>query len=395
MTVPARLRAPGLVPLWQALHDRFSSGRPVLRVTVTGLGPEHQAALADLLGLDRYPGPSMTIPVAKVEAALADLEVRAVVEEIAGPIGNRAQDLLDRRLARADLNTWFASHPVVTAEPALLELSLSRVDRSLLDQALNVIAALPASGRPLAAVANDITGDPHALDDGTRLSGLVLKALSLSYGLPLPDGAQSRRAFWERAGVSCDELSTTVLVKALRPTGTEPLARVLQIWGAEPSVVTLAQLKATPQLKIDAKDVWVTENPTILAMAHQRLGADCPPMVCTAGWPNSAVVRLLRTLIGVTLHYHGDFDGEGLRIAAYTMAKTGAQPWRMATADYLDALAKHPGEHFPGRITDAPWDPDLAATMRSKAVAVPEETVADSLIEDLDRARFKSIEHRS
>jgi hypothetical protein len=86
------------------------------------------------------------------------------------------------------------------------------------------------------------------------------------------------------------------------------------------------------------------------------------------------------TPTGVTLHYHGDFDGERLRIAAYTMAKTGVRPWRMATADYLDAVAKHPGKLPPGRITDAPCDPDLAVTMRFKAVAVPEEASSCRLV---------------
>ncbi|MFG1705867.1 TIGR02679 family protein [Nonomuraea sp. M3C6] len=382
MSVPERLRVAGLRPVWRALHERLSSGHQVSRVRVTGLAADEQAAVADLLGLDRYPGPSLTIDVARLEGALGGLDVRTVTEEIIGPVDDRRRKRAERQVERQALLDWFAAHPVVVAEPALLALSAVRAGRDLLEQALAVLAALPGSGRPLAAVAADVTGDPHALDDGTRLSALVMKALSVLYDVPAPEGAQERRALWERAGVACDALSTTVLVAGLLPEGDDPLARVLRIWGGQASVITLAQLQHTLELR--ERDVWVVENPTVLALAQQRFGTACPPMVCTSGWPNSAAIRLLRSLPGARLRYHGDFDGEGLRIAAYTMAKTGAEPWRMSTTDYLRALEDRPsGCVPPGRVTDAPWDPELAPAMRSHGLAVPEELVAERLLDDL------------
>ncbi|MFI7701111.1 TIGR02679 family protein [Nonomuraea sp. NPDC049480] len=379
--VPERLRVAALRPIWQALHERLSSGHQVSRVKVTGLADEEQAAVADLLGLDRYPGPSITLDVGRLEGVLGGLDVRTVTEALIGPLDDRRRRRAERRLEREALLDWFATHPVVAAEPALLALSAVRAGRDLLEQALAVLAALPASGRPLAAVAADVTGDPHALDEGTRLSSLVLKALSVLYDIPAPEGAEARRALWERAGVACDALSTTVLVAGLRPRGDSALARVLRIWDGQASVITLAQLR--DPLELRERDVWVVENPTVLALAQQRFGLSCPPMVCTSGWPNSAAVRLLRSLPGTRLHYHGDFDGEGLRIAAYTMAKTGAEPWRMSTADYLRAIGSRSGELPPGRVTDAPWDPGLAPAMRAHELAVPEELVAEPLLDDL------------
>ena len=61
-------------------------------------------------------------------------------------------------------------------------------------------------------------------------------------------------------------------------------------------------------------------------MALARFGRRCPPIAVTSGWPNSAVILLLQKLsaAGSRLHYHGDFDGEGLRIAAAVVARTGA-----------------------------------------------------------------------
>ncbi len=61
MTVPDRLRAADLRPLWTELHKRFSTGAAVSRVTLKNLDDDQRAALADLLGMDRYPpttGPS-------------------------------------------------------------------------------------------------------------------------------------------------------------------------------------------------------------------------------------------------------------------------------------------------------------------------------------------------
>ena len=70
-----------------------------------------------------------------------------------------------------------------------------------------------------------------------------------------------------------------------------------------------------------------------------------------------------------------------LNAAAHVIDETGAQPWRMTTADYLAAVADH-GANV-GRVTPAPWDPGLAPAMREHAIAVFEETVWETLREDL------------
>jgi uncharacterized protein (TIGR02679 family) len=180
-------------------------------------------------------------------------------------------------------------------------------------------------------------------------------------------------------------LSTTVLVAGLRPPGDTPLATSLRAWSAagQAAVVTLAQLRTFPVVALDAPVVFVVENPAVLAEALDRFGAACPPVVCVSGWPNTAAVTLLRQLAatGAVLRYHGDFDGDGLRIAAYVTSRTGARPWRMSTSDYLAAVT--PAGPPVGRVTDAPWDPTLALALRARATAVPEERVTEVLLSDL------------
>ncbi|TDC96970.1 TIGR02679 family protein [Actinomadura sp. 7K507] len=405
MTVPGRLRAADLKPLWTELHRRFSAGAHVSRVTLRGLDDDQRAALADLLGMDRYPPSTVPVAVARLDAVLLELtgsDTRTVTEEICGPIGDRARDRRNQERERNALWKWLERHPVVTAEPALLGwvadvrrqgLVAASVPstRALLEQALGVLAALPSDGRPLASFATGVLGDSHALDDGRRLPGLVLRAQAALHGAEPPRDARERRALWESAGVECDALSTTVLVAGLRPLGGGVLARALRLWAdaGRACVVTLQQLRDPPDVRLDAPEVWVTENPTVIALAVRRFGDRCPPLVCSSGWPNSAVIELLREIgrSGTALRYHGDFDGEGLRIAAYVMAKTGARPWRMSCGDYLAALDAAPKPHPPpGRVTEAPWDDGLAQALRTHDAAVLEEAVAGALLDDLKAA---------
>ena len=248
-----------------------------------------------------------------------------------------------------------------------------------------MLAALPADGISLPTFAQRTCYDTHELDDGTRLSTLVLRALAALHGEPAPTDAHERRALWERAGVACDALSTAVLVAGLRPSTMDPLATSLRMWAdaGQATWITLAQLRDLRTEGLPRRTVRVVENPSVMAEALARYGPACPPLVCGHGWPNTAVIQLLRRLreAGCPLAYHGDLDGEGVRIAAYVRSKTGATLWRMSRADYLaDVPDTGPGV---GRVSDAPWDADLAPAMREHLVAVSVEHVVEVLLADL------------
>ncbi|SDT14764.1 TIGR02679 family protein [Streptomyces sp. TLI_053] len=393
---------PELRPLWSAVHDRLSTGRPVSRVRSGPLDDAGREALADLLGLDRLPGTEPTIPLAGLEGAVLDAcgrSLRDVVTTILGPIHDQAAERARKAGQRDAVWEWLAGHGMVTTRPALLEWvghlrTNGLVDgspdrtRALLTAALTVLAALPADGEPLPVLAARLLdGDSHALDDGTPVSGLVLRALAVLHGTDLPDSAEARRALWSAAGVADDQLSTTVLAVGLRLDGDGPIAEVTRICAdtGHPVSLTLAQLRTPGELVVPAGPVHITENPSVLALALRRFGRHCPPLVCTAGWPNTAVIHLLRRLAdgGASLRYHGDFDGEGVRIGAHVMARTGAAPWRMAVGDYRAAAPRVPAGPDPGRLTPAPWDSALVDSMAELRIAVLEEVVADLLLDDL------------
>jgi len=429
------LHRPELRPVWQAVHDRLSTGRPVTRVRPGPLDEDQREALADLLGLDRLPDVRPSVPLSRLEEAVQEAAQEAVaavavqevvpegdghalrqfVIDLIGPLGDRAADRRRHEEARAELWTWLAGHDTVRAQPALgawaaacrsagLVNGSLQGTRALLANALAVLAALPAAGQPLPSFAAQVVrGDAHALDDGTRLSSLVLRALATLHDLEPPQSAQDRRSLWARAGVSDDELSSTVLAAGLRLDGDGLIVRMNRMCAdaGQAASLTLAQLRTQDQLAEDGRArvqpsapvVHVVENPSVMAMALRRFGPACPPLVCTSGWPNSAAIHLLRLLAdrGAVLRYHGDFDGEGIRIAAYVLDKTPALPWRMSADDYCAAVAHTPHGPLPGRLTEAPWDTELTPAIARHGRAVVEELVTDVLLADLSSFAYEAV----
>jgi uncharacterized protein (TIGR02679 family) len=399
---PTSKLSPALAPLWRALHSRMSSGRPVTKVRLGPLDREQQEAIADLLGLARLPGARPSVSVAALDRTLRDalgLGVRDVVARLAGPIGDRASERRQQDTERSRLWAWLAAHPVVTAQPALADwvASIRRtgvvggsIDRTREDltRALLVLAELPTSGSPLPVFAELILGDPHALDEDQRCSGLVLKALAAIYQIPPPRDNHQRRVLWRQAGIADDELSSTVLMAGFRPDVDGLASRILNLCSeaGQAASLTLQHLRQDPAAPGDPGEVWVVENPSVLALALARFGPRCPPLICTSGWPSSAGILLLTRLSdsGTVLNYHGDFDGEGLRIAAHVVARTGALPWRMASIDYLAAVADGPPV---GRVTPVPWDSELADHLLRTGRTLSEERTAPFLLENL-AARF-------
>ena len=397
MTTPLDgLRRPGLEALWREAHRRLSSGKPVTTLTVALDEPAQREALADLLGLARLPSESHPVRVAVLDDVLRDavgLDTREVVTELVGPIGDAAGARAVARAEREELWTWVRGHPVVEAQPALLEWveSLRIVEsvsetRRLVSDALDVVWCLPADGVPRTALAQRAARDPHALDDDTRVGGLVVRALAVIHGVEPPTSAPARRALWERAGVSGDRLSTTVLAAGLRPRGDSLAAALLEHCAdhGHAASLTLAHLRDVERLGVREGVVHAVENPTVVAIALDRFGADCPPLICTAGWPSGAATTLLGLLgrDGVEVRYHGDLDGEGVRIAAHlALGFDHVVPWRMSAADYRAAV-RDDGPAV-GRVTPAPWDPELAPTLVDHGVAVSEEQVADELLTEI------------
>ncbi len=257
----------------------------------------------------------------------------------------------------------------------------------LLQDLGRVTAALPSAAEPLASLAARLFGDAHALDPGEPRATLAVRAAARLGGIDFEDDAEGRRAAWASVGVMCDELSTPALVLNLAVDGGMPLAQLLReaAAGGEPLHLSLRLLLRSPlgaESGLAGRDVFVCENPTIVALAASRFGRRCAPLVCVSGQFATPALVLLRQLrlAGARLHYHGDFDPAGLVIARRVFREGGAKPWRYGDADYRAAPK---GKPFVGKVGATPWSAELGAEMQRDGRAVHEEAVFDRLAQDL------------
>lgn len=207
-----------------------------------------------------------------------------------------------------------------------------------------LIRRLPGDGILLANLAQELTGDPHALDRDRVLGRAAARVLAATLAHDAGPSAQDEsdhgtdagalaaaadrvgtaagwRAAWSSAGVSCDQLSSTVLVLNVTVTDAGPAGALLRAAAeqAEPLWLTARTLRTNwppPAGTLAGVLVRVCENPSVVEAAAEELGLGCPPLVCTYGRPSLAALELLRGLAvaGARLEVSADRDLAGRSI---------------------------------------------------------------------------------
>jgi uncharacterized protein (TIGR02679 family) len=392
--------------LWAARRARERRGRDGDALVRLGPLTEDEARELDALlaasgrGRRVLSGERLSMPLARIEAALEavghdPLLVFAALDPRA-PVRDRPAERRAAARRRDEFWGWLEAHPVVVARPRLRAwLDAARRGGAIrpgeleeVERALRVVAALTSS-EPCdrAVLSARLFGDAHALDDGERVGRLACAFLRAGAGLA--DGTAAR-AIWEHAGVHCDTTSSTVLTLGLLPLGDVPLAAALRALHGVHAVVTLGQLQVGALDWPPGGTCFSCENPAVLRAAERRLGARCPPLVCTAGWPSDAARMMLRQFrdAGWTIRHHGDFDLGGIAIMEHLAADVGAQRWRFDAADYDDALASHANLDLPSlpRGRSTPSDA-LERRLLERGSVICEELVLDGLLDDLAAAR--------
>jgi uncharacterized protein (TIGR02679 family) len=322
----------------------------------------------------------ITVCLADLDNAVREATGRGLPEllaELGGPLRNRPAErsalaaARERAIRAAETNSlhvscgWYRDWLAEIVRDGSLTKLINQGEQARLAQAVRVLEHLAGrAGGPvlLPALAAEITGDTKALNHGTVLSTLVLRALAIKTGVGRPGTAEDRRDLWEASDVVVDDLASRVLVLNMPAEG-----RGLGEWltGASrfgvPFYITLHQLLMLP-LAVRGALVHVCENPAVLRRAAAELGAGSAALLCAEGRPSTAFHQLAGVIArgGGELHYHGDFDWPGLAIASSVMRRHDARPWRMSAADYI-AGVRADAEHV--RLTGAPqptpWDPEL------------------------------------
>jgi uncharacterized protein (TIGR02679 family) len=382
--------------------ERAPLGGAIAQIRVDGLATEEHAALAALLGRPQRYTSSLQFDLEFVDDNLRRSGVapslRDALERLDGPITHLATAKLQQE------SLWSAvvdgcTHPDLIslldlAEGAGLLKRLARQDAAVASDLCRateaVLRLLPAQGVVRSQLAANVLGDAHALDNSRPVATLVLAAWR-QRGLPsqgseddsLLGSAERARDTWARAGVLVNQLARPALFLNLPVMSAGDGGRT-----GEPSYLSLRSLlRSPPSWDVAGRRIFVCENPNLVAIAADRWGHDCAPLVCTDGMPAAAQRTLLSqlALAGARLCYHGDFDWPGLRIANHMTREHGADPWRFNAADYVAAVQTVSGflQRLEGTAVEASWDDGLSAAMQKHGVAVAEEAVATQLLLDL------------
>lgn len=407
-TVDPRLRklldGDELAPLRRRLRRHFERNDPAIASTVlriSGLSSFEHDVLAQLVGAPARQAKSMQVDLMRLDAALRDAGIasslRDALEQLDGPIVHRATALAQAQ-ARWDAVSQTCRNEALgrfLAAPASFGLlkRLARQDADaathLVECAQDVLQRLPVHGVPRAQLAAETLGDAHALDAGQPVATLVLAALRQRESDAAVESPEEQvRDVWARAGVLVNELARPALFLNLPVNGDEAPPSP----PGEPGYLSLRRLlRAPPAFDVSDRDVFVCENPNLVAIAAARLGTGCAALVCTDGMPAAAQRALLGQLVrrGARLRYHGDFDWPGLRIGNRVIGDFGASAWRFDAREY-EAAARDTSRRqhkLEGNFVAASWDAELAPAMQRNGLAIAEEAVVATMLGDLGRLR--------
>ena len=403
--------------LRKRLRRRFERA-PLDAVTdsfrIGNLTREEHAALASLLGRPLRYANSLQVDVRLVDALFQNAGIatslRDALAQLDGPITNLATTRLALQALWSDVLSACAHRELIELLQAPEGIGLlKRLSRQSPPAALQlchrveaVLQRLPASGITRAQLAAEVLGDAHALDSGQPTATLVLAVwrqviagtdanhdcadIEPTEGSEMGRdiGAERDRDVWAKAGVLVNELARPVLFLNL------PLrdAERRDPSPGEPAYASLRSLlRSPPRWDVANRKVYVCENPNLVAIAADRWGPDCAPLVCTDGMPAAAQRCLLSQLAKARaqLCYHGDFDWPGIRIGNHVMREHDAQSWRFGAVDYEAAVdgATGLGQTLTGTAVRALWDDELMAAMQRHRLSIAEEALAGSLLGDL------------
>lgn len=398
------LARPELLPLWESARRRLErNGRTITSspMELTGLSDAEVSNICMLLSRRRPRNNNVRFSLAELDDTLRASSISVglidALETLSGPVIDRRAQRASARDKLEDLWSAAESHPAARSEEiAQWLVSVRRRGRLtrlsvdhpavVLTTALDFLHRMTIDGNaagtnplPLAAVAADTLGDAHALDPETPLGSLVMDAvMALS-------GSTDLRSAWRTFGVDLDSVSASALCFMV-PGEAGSIVRTARSM-AEPLRITGRMLDRGLGLDVKPGDVVsICENPSIVMIAADRLGAACGALVCLEGMPSGVTSRLLFELrrLGATLRVHTDFDFGGIAIMNHITSRHGAEPWLMSSTDYVVAL-KQQTTALDRLVGATSWDLELSTAMNVHRRAVHEEAIAEALLADLER----------
>jgi len=233
--------------------------------------------------------------------------------------------------------------------------------------------------------------------------------LSNEAGGQMPEYNRWRLMLYYDAGLLLDTISSTVAVFHLTYAEDEAghADCFIESAGERILILPLRQLLAWKKLAPASQHIYLFENPQVFEVVVDTLSSasatgfrnekkPLPTLICTAGWPSVAALRLLSLLTEsspeVVLHYSGDFDLQGLRIAAHLLARypNHCRLWCFDTPAYLAALHQQSAsldEHERAGLQRLPEEfALLSAAMQENGKKAYQEGILPLLLQSIQNA---------
>ncbi|MGM9473452.1 TIGR02679 domain-containing protein [Pseudarthrobacter sp. YS3] len=371
------------------MREKVEGGKTGDRTQVT-IGEEHRDDIGRILGVAwELSGKPVTLRVLRDGLSKAGADLDTLLTAVGGPLRDKPAER--RRAAEAKQQLRSESTDLLSdvgVPRPVAELAIARRWLGPEPQAVASVVAAAWSALPtqpgstggqlgtvgLAEFAGQELLNPHALDRDQPAGRAVARLLAatfayLDHGSACGDApqavaieavddpleaavdsagavlrAQSWRGTWARAGISCDQVSSTVLVLNMPLESANPALKKVTAVTGEPVWLTARMTLSACHIPVNWTTisperggrqrngveasqmiVRVCENPSVIEAAANRLGAACPPLVCLYGRPSSAAWSVLSAIVagGARILLSTDRDVAGEQIAAEVSALIG------------------------------------------------------------------------
>ncbi|UOQ83562.1 TIGR02679 family protein [Gracilibacillus salinarum] len=207
------------------------------------------------------------------------------------------------------------------------------------------LANMPTEYERLPMFSQRVTRNPHAFDLNTNVGRLWIHLLSVHYAVEMPSSTEAINDLLLKAHIMRDDITNFVTcanVIAETDKGIHPMWQSANEAGSVMNVPLreLVSLKSVYPAD-NRKQVYIVENSGVYSSILDRVPD--APLICTHGQFKLAGLMLFDLLekAGCTLHYAGDFDPEGIKMAQRLLERhpDHAKLWKMDVFSYHKALS--------------------------------------------------------
>lgn len=349
-------------------------------VTLKRLSPEEIDELEGFFGKNYHGQKSVTISAAKLTEQLVSSRFSSITPERLlelyfhrKPIGNKEKERNQLQRRKECLQQLKVKYQYTPAGELLDEIAqLIKCNdttemetwKTTLCMSVDILNHLPYREEKLvylAVFATQITGNPHAFDNG-QPGGRLLKELihldlchrQIDVKTSNAFAAFKRQKSYLLAGILIDDISNYTLlygVHAQKSDGADHVGMNGFAKEKECVPVTFASIAAWKRIECPDGKLYVVENPTIFSILceetkkrNEKLEYPDTAVMCMNGQPRLTGLLVLELCIksGIEVYYAGDFDPEGLLIAQKLadFCEDNLCYWHMTTQDYEKCRSK-------------------------------------------------------